>query len=125
MISFLSILLWNAERPRYLDILFFQTGFTGFSGCFSRFLFGQGSCWKLVTGCGLRVSRLIIFLSLQDTSSILQQSHIWIFFRLTVFIPSIASSHSCASDSTSKLYFSRCIMFALSKLSKSILYLSL
>ena len=24
MISFLSILLWNAERPRYLDILLFR-----------------------------------------------------------------------------------------------------
>ena len=57
MISFLSILLWNAERPRYLDILFFQTGFTGFTGftgCFSCFSFGQGSCWKLVGG--LRVT---------------------------------------------------------------------
>jgi len=27
MISFLSIFLWNAERPGYFDI-FFQTGFT-------------------------------------------------------------------------------------------------
>ena len=49
--------MWNAERPLYFDI-FFQTGFTPpcagqawiIGMFFLLFYFGQGSCWKLVTG---------------------------------------------------------------------------
>ena len=34
MIRFLSILLWNAERPLYFDIFLFRQDFTRLSGCF-------------------------------------------------------------------------------------------
>ena len=49
MISFLSILLWNAGHPRYFDILFFRQDLRDFQDVFLVFLFGQGLCWKLVT----------------------------------------------------------------------------
>ena len=42
--------MWNAERPRYLDIIFFRQDLRDCQDVFLGFSFGQGSCWKLVAG---------------------------------------------------------------------------
>jgi hypothetical protein len=78
--------MWNAERPRYFDILLFRQDLRDCRDVFPVFLFGQGSCWKLVAGYGLRElrvasARLIIFPSLQGISSTFLQSPVWIFFH--------------------------------------------
>ena len=42
--------MWNAERPRYLDILLFRQDLRNCRGIFPVFSFEQGLCWKLVAG---------------------------------------------------------------------------
>ncbi len=42
--------MWNAERPRYLDILLFRQDLRNCRDVFPVFSFEQGLCWKLVTG---------------------------------------------------------------------------